>query len=294
MEKTVCFSDVVCCLSYLEFQYVESGWKWKVNPYLLETSVKKKNDIYIDMSGVTEGKNIQETTLINEKRAGFYRHIVQKQEDQSTLWKYIYPNIQKTMLCFEVSKNWDKISLIEDNTETVGNLAFEYLGQIMPSVLLKHDILTFHGVLVEYNGYGVIISADSGVGKTTRARIWRDSKNALIINGDRATCQKTNGVWTGYGLPWSGTSGEQINRSVPLKALVVLERGEENEVCKMSLKESFGAVLPHVLCSTWDAELVGKAMEQMDDFLKNVPVLYFKSRPDEDAIEALCKALEEL
>lgn len=148
--------------------------------------------------------------------------------------------------------------------------------------------------LVEYRGYGVIISASSGVGKTTRARLWRDYKNALIINGDRAACQKTEGVWTGYGLPWSGTSGEQINRSIPLKALVVLERGGENEIRRMSLQESFGAVLPHLQCPTWDAGLVGQAMEQMDDFLQNVPILHLSSRPDTDAIDALCKALEEI
>ncbi|MGN0204726.1 MAG: hypothetical protein ACI4BB_09290 [Coprococcus sp.] len=173
-------------------------------------------------------------------------------------------------------------------------MAFEYLGHIIPHVLLKHDILTFHGVLMEYEGQGIIISAPSGTGKTTHARLWRDYKNALIINGDRATCRKVDGIWTGFGLPWSGTSGEQINRSVPLKALVVLERGEANEACRMAGLEAFGAVLPHVQCPVWDKELVGKAMELTDDFLREVPVIRLRCRPDVESVEVLRNILGEI
>lgn len=272
-----------------------NNWRWKLDPYQKSFDDLKKKEYQLIICKDFEDKaNFIQGELLREEPAGFFKRFVHRSSDGGTIWSYVRPNKKKLYLRYAVSPAWDKIVLLEDNTDTAGQLAFEYLGLIFPCVALNYNILTFHGALIEYNGYGVIISAASGVGKTTRARLWRDSKNALIINGDRGSCQKVDGVWTGYGLPWSGTSGEQINRSVPLKALVVLERGEENTVRRMSPQESFGAVLPHLQCPTWDAELVGKAMEQMDDFLQNVPVLHFKSRPDVNAIETLCKFLEEI
>ena len=43
----------------------------------------------------------------------------------------------------------------------------------------------------------------------------QDHKNALILNGDRCLCRKKHDVWYAYGMPWSGSSGEYINRRVP-------------------------------------------------------------------------------
>ncbi|MCI5648538.1 MAG: hypothetical protein MR332_03755 [Fusicatenibacter sp.] len=147
---------------------------------------------------------------------------------------------------------------------------------------------------MEHHDRGIIISAPSGTGKTTHARLWRDSKHALIINGDRAACQKIDGIWTGFGLPWSGTSGEQINRNVPITALVVLERGEQNQTERITSLEAFGAILPHVLCPTWDAELTGKAMELVDDFLRQIPVIRLRCRADLESVKILYQALEDL
>ena len=231
---------------------------------------------------------------LQSEEAGFFDRLVFRLEDGGTLWRYVRRKNQNVILSYMVTPDWGTITLLEDYSDTAGQLAFEYLGQIMPSVLLNHHILTFHGVLMEHNGRGIIISADSGVGKTTHARLWRDHRNALIINGDRATCRNVNGVWTGFGLPWSGSSGEQINRSVPLQALVVLERGEVNQAHPVTGLEAFGGVLPHMQCPVWDEELTGTAMDLLDDFLGAIPVIRLRCRPDVEAVEVLQKVLEEL
>ena len=214
--------------------------------------------------------------------------------DGSTLWCYVQRKNQKIIVAYHVISERRKIILLQDSSNTSGELAFEYLGQIVPSFFLKFGIIMFHGVLMEFEGHGIIISAPSGTGKTTHARLWRDNRHALIINGDRAVCRKLNGIWTGFGLPWSGTSGEQINRSVPIKAMVVLERSEENEAFLIEELEAFGAVLPNILCPTWDAELTGKAMDLLNDFLQEIPVIRLQCRPDLESVEVLSKVLEEL
>ena len=113
----------------------------------------------------------------------------------------------------------------------------------------------------------------------------------MILNGDRAVCRKIEGKWTGFGLPWSGTSGEQINRSVPIKAVVVLERKKVNRAFSISGEEALAGVLSNLQCPAWDAQLTGKAMDLLDDFLRHVPVIRLQCRPDKEAVEVLEKAL---
>ena len=158
--------------------------------------------------------------------------------------------------------------------------------------MISQKVITFHGVLMEYNGNGIILSAPSGTGKTTHARLWRDYLGALIINGDNACCFKKAGQWTGFGIPWCGTSGENINREVPLKAIVVLQQGTENQVRRLSGYEAFSEVLPMLHCPVWHQEIAGLALDGMDEILRDIPVYLLVCRPDQDSVEMLKKALE--
>lgn len=287
------FADLFCTFRDFTDGKFFSTWTWKLDPYLTSGIEEKDCHLVIDKS-IGTGENISEKHLLEEERTGFFSRQVHRREDGGTIWSYIRTRSGKRYLQYTVSPTWDKITLLEDNTETRGQIAFEYLGLIFPYIALKHDMLTFHGALVECEGNGFIVSAPSGTGKTTHARLWRDYKNALIINGDRVTCKKEDGSWKGYGLPWSGSSGEQIARKVPLKALIILEQGMDNKVRRMTPKESFGEMLPHIQCPAWDSEMVGKAMELTDEFLQQIPVLHFSCRPDLDAVETLYRALKEI
>lgn len=151
--------------------------------------------------------------------------------------------------------------------------------------------LTFHAALVEYRGSAFAVCAASGTGKTTHARLWRDCAGALILNGDRAVCAPTETGWAAFGTPWSGTSGEQIARRAPLRALVVLERAEENTVRRLEPSEAFAALLPHLLYPLWDRALAERALALTDDLLRRLPVYRLRCRPDEQAAAVLRRAL---
>ena len=268
-------------------------WKWKLNPY------ETRNLTNIENKGISVGGNGRSSIppvkiLLHSEEAGFFDRRVYAIADGSTVWCYVHRKNQKIIIAYHVIPELRKIILLQDSSNTSGELALEYLGQIVPSFFLKYGIIMFHGVLMEYEGQGIIISAPSGTGKTTHARLWRDNKHALIINGDRAVCREEDGIWTGFGLPWSGTSGEQINRSVPIKAMVVLERSECNQAFRIGELEAFGAALPNILCPAWDADLTGKAMDLLNDFLQEIPVIRLQCRPDSESVEVLSKVLEDL
>jgi len=271
-------------------------WRWKLDPFRSSTKQAAQSSalcLAYQRSPMPE-EPFPDGTLVTERPFSYFVWRIYRCTDGNTVWRLVRRKSEEVVMQFRVSPRYDNITLEHDASTTSGATAFEYLAQIMPGVFLTHRILPFHGVLMEHQGRGIIISADSGVGKTTHARLWRDHRNALIINGDRAVCRKADGVWTGFGIPWSGSSGEQINRSVPLRAFVALERGEVNEAHRIGGMEAFSAMLPHVQCPNWDRELVGTAMELMDDFLQEIPVIRLRCRPDAESVSVLEAALQTL
>ena len=265
------------------------SWEWKLDPY----SVYDRHqpvDLYIENADVT----IDEETALYEQQDGFFLQRISRTKEGGTLWQYLRKKNLNVLLSYHVSEDWKRITLLKDHSSSCGQMAFEYLAHLLTACMLAHGLLTFHGVLMEYEGNGIIISAASGTGKTTHARLWRDLRRALIINGDRAVCAKTAEGWTGYGLPWSGTSGEQINRSVTIRALVVLRRGETNEAHRISALEAFHQVFTHVLYPSWDKALAEKMMDLLESFLRDVPIFLLSCRPDAESVDVLHAALAEV
>lgn len=246
-----------------------------------------------DESFINEINNICGSLIFSE-RNGFYHHEIYKIDTEGFIWIEKRTSKNEVILAYKINSNWNKWTLIHDMTKTNGRYAFEYLGKIFSYSVLNYGGLVLHGVLMEYNGKGIIISAPSGTGKTTHARMWRDIHNVLIINGDRALCSIENEKWTGYGMPWCGTSGEYINRKVPIEAIVVIEQDEENGVERLSPIEGFIHMMPNLTAPTWEESLMTKGIDQLKDMVENIPVFKLKCKPDEEAVEALKKEIDRL
>lgn len=288
---TTKFAEIIC--KFIDFgpsTFCEN-WKWKLDPYKIDASINNKYQLMINQC---LNKNLIIDKLLYEVQDGFFMRQVFSIIGGGTLWRYIRKKNNDIILGYYVNKDWNEITLIEDYSKSSGNMAFEYLGNIFPAFGINHEILSFHGALIEYQGNGIVISAPSGTGKTTHARLWRDYKKALIINGDKVICKKIHNIWHGFGLPWSGTSGEQINRKVPLKAFVILQRGKKNKAMKILDNCSLGLVLPNLQCPTWDNKMVSKVLCLLDDFLSNIPVIKLECCPDKESVDVLLNQIERL
>ena len=82
------------------------------------------------------------------------------------------------------------------------------------------------------DGAGYLFTADSGTGKSTHTRLWRQvfGDRAVMVNDDRPFLElRRDGVWL-HGAPWSGKHGLDSNIAVPLKGICVLTRGAENRI----------------------------------------------------------------
>ena len=64
-----------------------------------------------------------------------------------------------------------------------------------------------------------------------------------MVNDDKPLLRCTDGGVIVYGTPWDGKHHRSTNTSVPLKAVCVLERGEENRITPLDRHEAFPLLL---------------------------------------------------
>ena len=98
-----------------------------------------------------------------------------------------------------------------------------------------------HGSCVAVDGEGYLFIARSGVGKSTHSKNWMDlfGEQAVMVNDDKPLIHADENGVVIYGTPYNGKHRRGANMSVPLKAVCVLKRGEENTIREISTEEVF-------------------------------------------------------
>lgn len=144
-----------------------------------------------------------------------------------------------------------------------------------------------HSSFIDAGGEAVLFTAPSGTGKSTQAELWRENRGAVVINGDKSVLRIVDSVPCASGLPYSGSSGICLNRTLPLKAIVYLEQAKENTVVRLSGFAAFRKVWEGICINTWDAGQVSRASELVQSIVTSVPVYLQKCTPDLRAVEEL-------
>ena len=110
----------------------------------------------------------------------------------------------------------------------------------LAEALFAQGVLVFHGSVVAVDGQGYLFTATSGTGKSTHTRFWRETfgQRAVMVNDDKPFLRMTEEGVLVYGSPWNGKHGLGGNICVPLKAICILERGEENQIRAISGQEA--------------------------------------------------------
>lgn len=219
-------------------------------------------------------------TFLYQGETGAYDWITKKQDGTPAL-------------SFRISPDWTEFILYEDQTDTKGERAFHEFGSLFSYAVLNHHACVLHGVVMEYEGKGILITAASGVGKTTHTRMWRDKEWALILNGDRCLCRNIKGTWYAYGMPWSGSSGEYINRRVPIRTIVSLRQAPVNSVRSLSPYEGTIWLLQRIFAPVWKGNLQNQAFDMAEELAAEIPMLELSCTPDYEAVQVLKTALTE-
>ena len=111
---------------------------------------------------------------------------------------------------------------------------YRKIAEIIP----EYDTFLFHGSAVAVDGEAYIFTAESGTGKSTHARLWREmlGDRAVMVNDDKPLIRvHADGTAVVYGTPWNGKHHLGNNIAVPVRAICEIKRSEENQI-----RETFG------------------------------------------------------
>ena len=161
----------------------------------------------------------------------------------------------------------------------------------LETLLLQHKGLLLHASLINYCDKAIAFSGPSGVGKSTQAELWRVHSGAEIINGDRAALRTGSGGWIAYGSPYAGTSGIYKNAHAPLAAIILLQQGAKNQLCRLTPAEAFPRLYPELTIHHWDKTFVSAATDLCLQLLTETPVYLLVCRPEESAVQLVKKGL---
>ena len=105
-------------------------------------------------------------------------------------------------------------------------------------LFVEENIVVFHGSSFMVDNQGYIITARSGVGKSTHSRLLKEllGEEFEYINDDKPLIKVSDSI-TIYSSPWNGKERRGNNMSAPLKAVLFLSRNEKPNYKKIINKE---------------------------------------------------------
>ena len=142
-----------------------------------------------------------------------------------------------------------------------------------------------HSSVIVKDGGAVIFLGESGTGKSTHTRLWREHiDEARLLNDDSPIVRIIDGQPVVCGSPWSGKTPCYINKCYPLRGVVRLSQAPHNRMRRLSLFEAFGALYPSCPPSfAYDSELQSNVSSMIAAIVGSVGVWHLECLPDGDA-----------
>ncbi len=166
------------------------------------------------------------------------------------------------------------------------------INRKIASSLTEFDAFLLHAAVIRVDGQGIGFAAGSGIGKTTRALLWKKAlgNRVKIVNGDKPIIRfMEDGVYT-YGSPWKGKEMLGDNSSVPMKAMCFIERGEDVSLKRMTPDEAAIRLMRQVLIPR-EPYLVQNFISLLERFVQTVPFYLYTCNQEKEKPEELWKQI---
>ena len=161
----------------------------------------------------------------------------------------------------------------------------EYIwtGSVFYNALPDFGGFLLHSSAVVYENKAYLFTAPSGTGKSTHTQLWlKNFEGSYILNDDKPAIKLEDDKFLSYGTPFSGKTDWNVNTSVPLQAICILERGEKNEIEKVSPEEALFVILNQT-CRPYDEDKMDKLLTILDKLIEKVPVYRLRCNMEDEA-----------
>ena len=153
---------------------------------------------------------------------------------------FIYNGDRETDIKLKISYDYVNETAAKPNSLStkpqLENFAF---SNVFNRAAIKYGVMLVHSSALVYEDGAYLFSADSGVGKSTHTKLWLKAfgDKVHIMNDDKPVVRLYDDHAQAFGTPFDGGSGIALNENYPLKAIIFVERGEENSVRMPESKE---------------------------------------------------------
>lgn len=155
------------------------------------------------------------------------------------------------------------------------------------SALLHYRAVIIHASYIIFDGHAILFTAPSGGGKSTQADLWQKYESAQIINGDRAVIKKEDDGWYVHSLPLCGSSGICVNKSAKLRAVVSLNKADENRVEKLTPRQKLNILMNQLSFEAYKKDNFDEILNFIDEMISQVEIISLDCTPDEQAVKEL-------
>lgn len=144
-----------------------------------------------------------------------------------------------------------------------------------------------HTSAILYRGRVVFFLGESGTGKSTHTRLWREHiAGATLLNDDSPILRIRDGEPWVYGSPWSGKTACYKQECHPLAACVRLSQAPHNLIRRLNVVQGYAALHPSCPpCFAYDDTIYDHISHVLSSVLSHVPVFHLECLPDAAAAQ---------
>ena len=144
-----------------------------------------------------------------------------------------------------------------------------------------------HSSVIVCHDEAVMFLGESGTGKSTHTRLWRENiAGATLLNDDSPFVGLRDGRVVAYGSPWSGKTPCYKNESYPIRAIVRLSQAPHNKMRQLRSLQAIGALLPSLPPAfAFDEKLEDAVMNVLSAVVSKVPVYHLECLPNSEAAQ---------
>ena len=144
--------------------------------------------------------------------------------------------------------------------------------------------LLLHASVIRKDGYGYLMTAPSGTGKSTHTYLWyKNIPGCDLMNDDNPVVRIVDGTPVVYSTPWSGKTPCYRNIEAPVGAIVRIQQRKKNEIHRMAPVESLAQLLPAASSMKWDERVYLGVCDTLSVLISKVGIYELGCLPDADA-----------
>ena len=153
--------------------------------------------------------------------------------------------------------------------------------------------VAIHSSCIVYHNKAVLFLGESGTGKSTHTRLWRENiEGAFLLNDDSPFLRVEDGKVWAYGSPWSGKTPCYKQERYELAGCVRLSQAPYNRIHKLPILQAYGAIHPSCPPAfAYDGALYDHISNFINSLLSSVPHYHLECLPDRDAALLACRSV---